>query len=83
MISFAISLPEPEFYGELVYKLKKNCMSRTDFFYRFRKVIIRYKCIGYNINVRRQTACIVVNPITVNNFASSLSRASDSMMPKL
>ena len=30
------------------------------------------KKIGYNIhvNVIRQTACMVVNPITVNNFAS-------------
>ena len=36
----------------------------------FVKVILRYKKIGYNINVIRQTACMVVNPIMVNNFAS-------------
>ena len=40
--------------------------------------------IGYNINVIRQTACMVVNPSTVNNFASlfgctQVARASDSM----
>ena len=29
-----------------------------------------YIKIGYNINVIRQTACMVTNPITVNNFAS-------------
>ena len=39
---------------------------------------------GYNINVIRQTACMVVNPITVNNFASLFDctpagRASDTM----
>ena len=39
--------------------------------------------IGYNINVIRQTACMVVNPITVKNFASLFGctpagRASDS-----
>ena len=33
----------------------------------FVKIILRYKKIGYNINVIRQTACMVVNPITVNN----------------
>ena len=33
-------------------------------------IILRYINIGYNINVIRQTAYFVVNPITVNNFAS-------------
>ena len=52
---------------------------------RFRKVIMRYKRIGYNINVMRQSACLVVNPITVDSFASlfnctPVGRASDSMM---
>ena len=41
-----------------------------DFSTQFRKIILRYKKIGYNINVIRQTVCMVVNPITVNNFAS-------------
>ena len=36
---------------------------------QFRKIILRDIKIGYNINVIRQTACMV-NPITVNNFAS-------------
>ena len=42
----------------------------NDFSTQFRKISLRYKTIGYNINVIRQTACMVVNPITVNNFAS-------------
>ena len=40
--------------------------------YRGRKTTIqynRYKMIGYNIDVLRQTACLVVNPIKDNNFA--------------
>ena len=37
---------------------------------QFRKIILRYIKIGYITNVIRQTACMVVNPITVNNFAS-------------
>ena len=33
------------------------------------KLISHYKNNGYNINVLRQTACLVVNPITVDIFA--------------
>ena len=77
-------LSEPEFYGDLVYKFKK-IVGRVDFSDQFRKITVRYKRIGYNINIMRQSACLVFNPITVNNFASlfnctSVGRASDSMM---
>ena len=77
-------LSEPEFYGDLVHKFKK-IVGRADFSDQFRKIIVRYKRIGYNINIMRQFACLVFNPITVNNFASlfnctPVGRASDSMM---
>ena len=77
-------LSEPEFYGDLVYKFKK-IVGRADFSDQFRKIIVRYKRIGYNRNIMRQSACLVFNPITVNNFASLFNctlvgRASDSMM---
>ena len=62
-------LSEPEFYGDLVYKFKK-IVGRVDFSDQFRKIIVRYKRIGYNINIMRQSACLEFNPITVNNFAS-------------
>ena len=62
-------LSEPEFYGDLVYKFKK-IVGRAEFSDQFRKLIVRYKRIGYNINIMRQSACLVFNPITVNNFAS-------------
>ena len=83
-ISFATGPIGPEFYGELVYKLRK-IDSRTDFSDQFRKVIMRYKCIGYKTNVMRQSACLVMNPITVDSFASlfnrtPVGRASDSKM---
>ena len=60
-------LSEPEIYGDLVYKFKK-IVGRADFSDQFRKIIVRYKRIGYNINIMRQSACLVFNPITVNNF---------------
>ena len=52
-------LLEPEFYGDLVYKFKK-IVGRNDFSDQFRQPVIRYKRIGYNMNVMRQTACLVV-----------------------
>ena len=61
-------LTEPEFYGDLVYKFRK-IIGKNDFPYHFKKIIIRHKKIGYNIDVLRQTACLVVNPIKVNSFA--------------
>ena len=65
----AAKLSEPEFYGDLVYRFR-NIYACNDFSTQFRKIILRYKKVGYNINVIRQTACMVVNPIMVNNFAS-------------
>ena len=46
---------------------------------------MRYKRIGYNINVMRQSAFIVIKPITVDGFAAlfnctTVDQASDSMM---
>ena len=55
---------EPEFYGHLVYKFKQ-IVGRADFSDQFRKIIVRYKRIGYNINIMRQTACLMFNPITL------------------
>ena len=45
-------------------------MGRTGFSDRFRKIIIRPKGIGYNLNVMQQSACLVINPITVDGFAA-------------
>ena len=73
-----------DFYGDLVYKLKK-IVGSNNFSAQFNKIISHYKKIGYNINVLQQTACLVVNPITVGNFAflfncTPVGRTSDSMM---
>ena len=47
----------------------------------FKKLTVRYKKIDYHIiDVLRQTACLVVNPIKVNNLAQLFDckgRASD------
>ena len=64
-------LLEPEFYGDLVYKLK-NTVGSNNFSAQFIKIISHNKKIGYSIHVLQQTAYMVVNPITVGNFASVL-----------
>ena len=74
-------LSEPEFYGDWVYKFR-NIISKYDFPYRFKKIIVLYKKIGYKIDVLRQTTCLVVNPIKVYKFAylfdcTTVGRASD------
>ena len=60
-------------------------MGRTDFSDQFQKIIICHKCIGYDLNVMPQSACLVFNPITVDSFAAlfnctAVDRASDSVM---
>ena len=46
---------------------------------------MHYKHFGYNLNLMRQSACLVINPITVDGSAARfdrtpVDRASDSMM---
>ena len=77
-------LSEPGFYGDLVYKFKK-LIGSNDFSFQFRKIITRYKRIGYNLNVMQQSAYLVFNPVMVDNYAAffnytPVGRASDSMM---
>ena len=43
-------LSEPEFYGDLVYKFRK-IVGKTEFSDQFKKIIMRYKRIGYNVDV--------------------------------
>ena len=76
-------ISEPEFYGDLVYRFRK-IVGKSNFSEQFRKRINRYKRIGYSLDIMRQTACLVVNPIIVDGYASLFNcttavRASDSM----
>ena len=66
-------------------RIIQKIVGRADFSDQFKTIIVRYKRIGYNINIMRQSACLVFNLITVNNFASPFNctpvgRASDSVM---
>ena len=58
-------LSEPEFYGDLVYKFRK-IIGKNDFPYHFKKIVVRYKKIGYNINVcdRRHAWLLIQSRLT-------------------
>ena len=60
-------------------------MDRLYFSDQLRKIVIRHKHIRYILNVMRQSACLVINPITVDNLAAHKivrrgSGASDTVM---
>ena len=64
MLGLCEGLSEPEFYGDLRH------IGRNDFSFQFRKIITRYRRIGYNLNVMRQSAFLVFNPIMVDSNAA-------------
>ena len=69
----------------VVYRIR-NIVGKSNFSEQFRKLINRYKRMGYNPHITRQTACLVVNPIMVDDYAllsncTAVVRASDSMTP--
>ena len=49
-----------------------------------KKIVKRYIKVGYNLDVMRQSACLVLNPITVYSYGfpfncTTVGQASDSM----
>ena len=72
-----------QFSYDLTGANRNRCDIMTHF--QLRKIITRYRRIGCNLNVMRQSACLVFNPIMVDNYAAffnctPVGRASDSMM---
>ena len=64
-------ISEPAFYGDLVYKFKR-IVGKPNFSDQFKKIIKGYKRMGYNMDIMRQSAYLVVNPIKVAAMGSSL-----------
>ena len=76
-------ISEPIFYGDLVYKFKR-IVGKPNFGDQFKKIVNRYIRLGYNLDVMRQSACLVLNPITVYNYGflfncTTVVQASDTM----
>ena len=51
-------ISEPIFYGDLVYKFKR-IVGKPNFSDQFNKIVKRYIRDGYNLDIMRQSACLV------------------------
>ena len=76
-------ISEPIFYGDLVYKFKR-IVGKPNFSDQFKKIVKRYIRVGYNLDIMRQSACLVLNSITVYSYGflfncTMVGQASDSM----
>ena len=71
-----------EFYEDLVYKFKK-IIGNPNLSNLLKLVVNRFKRAGYSLDIIRQIACLVLNPIMVDGYAALFScmavvQASDS-----
>ena len=62
----------PEFYGDLVYSFKK-IIGDPNFSNLLKRRVNRFKRAGYSLDIMRQTACLVFNPIMVEGYAALFS----------
>ena len=60
-------ISEPIFNGDLVYKFKR-IVGKPNFSDQFKKIVKRYIRVEYNLDIMRQSACLVLNPITVYSY---------------
>ena len=68
-MNFSNKIYRNQFYGDLVNRFRK-IVGKSKFSEQFRKLISRYKRVGYSRDIMRQTACLVINPIIVDGYAS-------------
>ena len=76
-------MSEPVFCGDLVYKFKQ-IVGKPNFSDQFKKIVKRYIRVGYNLDIMRQSASLVLNPITVYSYGflfncTTVGQASDSV----
>ena len=56
-------ISEPIFYGDLVYKFKR-IVGKPNFSDQFKKIVKRYIRVGYNLDIMRQSACLVLKIVS-------------------
>ena len=76
-------ISEPVFYGDLVYTFKR-IVGKPNFCDQFKKNIKRYKRVGTHMDIIRQSACLVMNPITTDSHGflfncTTVGQVSDLM----
>ena len=77
-------ISEPIFNGDLVYRFKR-IVGKPNFSDQFQNIVKRYIKVGYNLDVMRQSACLVLNPIMVYSYGflfncTTVGQASDPLM---
>ena len=76
-------ISEPVLYGDLVYKFKR-IVGKPNVCGQFKKIVKLYIKVKYNLDIMRQSACLVLNPIKVYTYGflfncTTVGQASDSM----
>ena len=77
-------MSEPIFCGGLVCGLGR-IVGKPNFGDQFIRVVERYIRVGYNLDIMRQSACLVLNQITVYGYGflfncTTVGQVSDSVM---
>ena len=72
----------PEFYRDFVYFMK--IIGNPNFSNLLKRIVNRFKRAGNSLDIMRQTACLVFNPIMIEGYAvlfscTAVVQASDSM----
>ena len=65
-------ISNPEFYGDLVYTFK-TIIGNPNFADLFKRIVNRFQRAGYTLDIMRQTACLIFNPIMVEGYAALFS----------
>ena len=70
-------------FDEVVMKFKK-IIKKPNFSNLLKRIVNRFRSAGFSLDIMRQSACLVFNPIMVESFAALFSctavvQASDSM----
>ena len=74
-------ISEPISYGNLLYKFKR-INGKSNLSEQFKMIVKRYIRVGYNLDIKPQSTCLVLNPITVYSYGllfncTTVGHASD------
>ena len=60
-------------FEERIVKSVPHVTAYPNFSDLFRRIVKRFRRTGYNLDIMRQTACLVFNPIMVDDYAALFS----------
>ena len=65
---------------DLVYNFKR-IVGNSNLSDQFKKIIKRYKQVGYNLDIMRQCVCLVVNPKIVSEYDQKIPQSETADNP--